>query len=115
MRNRPSGCLSCHAKFVKHGDHRHFHQGRGLCRLCFRRAQYRGTLDRWPRLSKAGQVRDVLEDVAWLHESGAPPSTWADRLNTTTVALRKLLARHGHPDLARKLSPFEPRKLKTAA
>jgi hypothetical protein len=111
---RPTACRVCARTFGEGretevlAEGARIHHGRGLCGTCYGRAQRRGTLSRWPQVTRRGGRPSgwtIVEDVAWLAYAGEASSTWRKRVDYegTDESLARLLRRHGRADLGNQL------------
>jgi hypothetical protein len=73
--------------------------GRGLCGSCYCREYRAGTLDDWPRTTRARG--DVVEVVAELLAQREDAGRICERIGMTPSAVARVCYRAGRPDLAR--------------
>ena len=76
-------------------------KARGLCRPCYRGAQYRGELSNFPLTPIHDTWADVEEDVDMLLDARTSPHSIAQRLGMTPKAIAERAHRNGRNDIAR--------------
>jgi hypothetical protein len=74
---------------------------RGLCRRCYYYLRQRGLVDDYYPNYRGWPRAELVAEVEFLHDTGADPETWAERLGSTPAAVAKALYRAGRYDLAR--------------